>query len=559
MKRKRRYKKVILILMTLAAAVLFLVLNSDLGRRRNETGLQEDKSIYTRDNKIYDVYISVFPTENEEGEVIDLSAFSLHTSGNKDYNPVLDCNIQILNEGETPEGGEDIDSKNATIRVRGSSSRGAEFKSYKVKLEKNAEPFFGQTNLNINKHFFERTKIATKLQTDLLADIYHMFSYRTYFMRVWIRDTSLPENMQKFQYQGLYTEIEQPNKTYLQARGLGENAVMYKAHNFAFGFSDVLRDVEDPAYDKDAFETVLGIQAGNSHKRLLEMLAAVNDMSLDFEDVFETYFDEENYLTWMAFNLLMGNEDAVNQNYLFFNNGISGKWYFIPWDFDGALYFDQYVDTQEHRLSLKGLQGLNASVLHRRYLQMEGSVEKLQNKMKELLVQSVTKEKVVELTASYKTVLDKTLSIPPDDGLTDMPLKELDTYLDHLYEGMVNCYELYGENIVYPTPMWVARPKKQEDGSLKFVWDPSFSYQGLPITYKIEVLDDTRNEVIVEQENITDASWVLQGGLDPGKYFLRVSATDSEGHEQASLEYVTVQSEGGRTVDIHGLLEFVIE
>ena len=60
MKRKRRYKKVILILMTLAAAVLFLVLNSDLGRRRNETGLQEDKSIYTRDNKIYDVYIRLF-------------------------------------------------------------------------------------------------------------------------------------------------------------------------------------------------------------------------------------------------------------------------------------------------------------------------------------------------------------------------------------------------------------------------------------------------------------------------------------------------------------------
>ena len=54
MKRKRIYKNIILILMTLAAAVLFLVLNSDLGRRRNETGLQEDKSIYTRDNKISD-------------------------------------------------------------------------------------------------------------------------------------------------------------------------------------------------------------------------------------------------------------------------------------------------------------------------------------------------------------------------------------------------------------------------------------------------------------------------------------------------------------------------
>ena len=94
---------------------------------------------------------------------------------------------------------------------------------------------------------------------------------------------------------------------------------------------------------------------------------------------------------------------------------------------------------------------------------------------------------------------------------------------------------------------------------MKFAWDPSFSYQGLPITYKIEVLDDTGKNAVVVQENITDTSWILPEGLDPGKYFLRVSATDSEGHEQISLEYSAVQSEDGRAVNVHGLLAFVIE
>ena len=70
MKRDRIYKNIILISMTLAAAMLFLVLYFDLERRREAKGLTEDKDIYMQDNNIYDVYISVFPTENDEGEVL---------------------------------------------------------------------------------------------------------------------------------------------------------------------------------------------------------------------------------------------------------------------------------------------------------------------------------------------------------------------------------------------------------------------------------------------------------------------------------------------------------
>lgn len=97
-----------------------------------------------------------------------------------------------------------------------------------MKLENNTEPFFGQTNLNINKHTQDSYKIATKLQTDLLADMDDIFSYRTYFMRVWIKDVSLPEEEQEFQYHGLYTEVEQPNEDYLRARGFGKKQLCIK-------------------------------------------------------------------------------------------------------------------------------------------------------------------------------------------------------------------------------------------------------------------------------------------------------------------------------------------
>ena len=65
MKRDRIYKNIILISMTLAAAMLFLVLYFDLERRREAKGLTEDKDIYMKDNNIYYVYISVYQTEND--------------------------------------------------------------------------------------------------------------------------------------------------------------------------------------------------------------------------------------------------------------------------------------------------------------------------------------------------------------------------------------------------------------------------------------------------------------------------------------------------------------
>lgn len=166
----------------------------------NGVPIKEDKSIYPKEpnTTIHDVYISVFPTKTPEGEIIDFAAFGKHTSRDHNYNPELNCNVQILNEGQNLDPLSSIDSKNASIRVRGNSSRGDTYKSYKVTLDDEAESFFGQRNLNINKHSEDITKIATKLQTDILVSVDNIVSYRTYFMRVWIRDTSVPKDKQEF-------------------------------------------------------------------------------------------------------------------------------------------------------------------------------------------------------------------------------------------------------------------------------------------------------------------------------------------------------------------------
>lgn len=524
------------------------------GSAANGIGLHEDKGIYEQDSDIYDVYISVFPTKNDEGEMIDLSAFALHSARDHSYNPVLNCNVQILSEGQKPDPLLDLDHKNATIRVRGNSSRGATYKSYKVKLEEEAGTFLGQKNLNINKHAGDVSKISTKLQTDLLAHMDDIASYRTYYMRLWIRDASLPEEEQEFVYYGLYTEIEQPNKTYLETRGLSSNAVMYKASDFSFALNDALRNVDDPAYSEEEFETVLSIREGSDHEKLLAMLADVNDTTRDFGEIFETYFDEDNYLTWLAFNLLMGNEDIINHNYIIYSPENALSWYFIPWDFDGALRFGEYRSSFSQPDSLRGIQTLNTGILHRRYFRLEGSVEKLDDKMQELLDTVITQERVDGLVDSYKPVLEKTMPLYPDIDLLDMSPAELIPYIDGMYDGILDNYEAFRRALEYPAPMFVSMPEVRSDGTIRFAWDASYSYQGRPVTYNVRVYEDPRmQDLVFEQTGIEQTEYISGQSLPEGTYYLKVTAVDSQGNEQFSLEHVD-----GDNLFVFGLLEFEI-
>lgn len=527
----------------------------------NDTPLMENKDIYELNNNIYDVYISVFPTKDTSGEILDFSAFDKHQSRDHSYNPTLNCNIQILEEGEKLDPLMALDQKNATIRVRGNSSRGDKYKSYKVKLEEEAETFFGQTSLNINKHSEDVTKIATKLETDLLVKMDDIASFRTYFMRVWIRDCSLPREEQEFKYYGLYTEIEQPNKKYLEARNLSDNAVMYKARDFSFAMSSALKNVDDPTYSLEEFETVLSVLEADDHSKLLEMLEAVNDMTTDFEQVFHRYFNEDNYLTWLAFNLLMGNNDIINHNFIIYSPNNSETWYFIPWDFDGTLRFGEYESSlMKLPTSLRGVQKLNQSVLHRRYLRLEGSIEKIEQKMQELLNTVITRENVSTLVDSYKPILEKTVVLQPDLELLEMSPSELPVYLDSLYDGILSNYQVFMDSMQYPSPMYVSMPTVNDQEGIDFSWDVSYSYQGRPVTYNMQIYTDyMMQNLVFEQRELATNSFTLDSGLQPGTYYLKVTSVDSAGNEQLSMERFETMLTEVKGYNVNGLLEFVVQ
>lgn len=527
----------------------------------NGTPYQENKDLYDCDPSLYDVYISVFPTPNENGEMLDYSAFSKHKALDHSYNPMLNCNIQILEEGEQPDMLTSLDSKNATIRVRGNSSRGAAIKNYKIKLDDEAGSFMGQTTLNINKHVKDRLKLTTKFQTDILSEVAGLGSFQTYFMRVWIRDASRPEDEQEFEYQGLFTEIEQPNKAYLEKRGLSTRGTLYKAEDFAFLPYEELRNTDDPAYDSEAFESRLSIcEGGEDHSAILAATEAVNDMSLNFEEVLDLYFSEDNLLTWLAFNLLMKNEDILNHNFLLYNNGYSDTIYFIPWDLDAAMRYTDSDNPETRPVSQQSIQKLNQSILIRRYLRLDGSIDKIRQKMEELLEGPLSAEKVTARVDSYRPVLEKTLGKEPDQALMFYEPGEYWKKLEDLPSYIQKEKDLLEEAILYPVPNFVAAPVLNGDSYLELAWDPSYSYQQLPVTYDVSIYSDyEKKNLLYEKKGLTETTHITEKEFEPGTYFLLVKSIDSEGHEQISMEHYEFRTTEGLTIYQPGLLQFTVE
>ena len=203
---------------------------------------------------------------------------------------------------------------NATVQIRGqTSSRNAQ-KNYKIKLIDNSDSWNGQRTIALNKHMGEGLRFRNKLAYDLMTEIPQIMSLRTQFVHLYVRDLT-GDNPDEFVDYGLYTQVEQLNKTALRTHGLDKNGYLYKVNACEFYEYHALRLVSDPAYDEASFSAILETKGRADHTKLLEMLHAVNDYTISNDELLERYFDRENIAYWMAFMILTGNVDTQNRNF----------------------------------------------------------------------------------------------------------------------------------------------------------------------------------------------------------------------------------------------------
>lgn len=442
---------------------------------------------------------------------------------------------------------------NCTVQIRGATSTRSPQKSYKIEVNKNEGYWREQRTIALNKHVYDSVRFRNKLSYDLLKTVPGAFSLRTQFVRLYVKDLTDGNTNAAFQDYGLYTQVEQVNKTYLRNHGLDEFGQLYKATMFEFLDYDAIKLKDDPAYDKKAFEEILEIKGNDDHSKLIAMLKDLNNYSISIEEILQKYFDEENYFTWLAFQMLTGNTDTTSQNFYLYSPHNGNKWYFISWDNDDAWGYEEeiaYNGVPDGYHYTRGVSNYWGSTLHQRVLKSESCRKKLDGKVNEIRSQ-LTKERIGEMVNSYSAVTGRFLSSAPDAIYAPQNMTEYNKILKMIPNEIDHNYEMYKTSLESPMPFYISEPTFSNDKTV-FRWDPSYDFDNEEVTYKFELSKEyTFTTHISSQDNLRVAQAFTEK-LAPGQYFIRLTSKNKSGMTQTALETY----EGTDGVKRYGVIGF---
>lgn len=488
-----------------------------LAQSRN---LVDRAGVYAQDNlDVLEVRVTVF--EEPGGPTLqDVENDLDYRDANK---PVVKVLFQEGAYGQGPA------RPNATLGMRGHSTRLSEQKSYRIRLDKDGESWRGQRVINLNKHPYDLTRVRNKLSFDYFKLIPNMTSLRTQFVHLFINGKDY----------GLYTQIEEPNKQFLISHGLDAEGWLYKAESFEFRrYPGVLRDFKDPKYDESAFSRVLQIDGRKDHTKLLAMLDDVNNDAIPIDTVIQQHFNRENYLTWLATNILMGNLDTNSQNFYLYSPTDSDAWYFLPWDYDGAWGFYEEPDQvgiAQPRWS-QGLSNWWAVPLHRRFVSDPENLRDLIQRVEELRRDIITPVRTGKLLDGYHGIAEEYSGKEPDQeflplaGSEQQWKSEFNGEFQRLPKVIDQNLEAFRAGLGRPMPFFLGEPVLGPGGWV-FRWDPAVDLQGDGVTYDFQVSKSPlfrASDIIVERSKLVSADLTIAERLAPGAYWWRVTARDSK-------------------------------
>lgn len=431
---------------------------------------------------------------------------------------------------------------NCTVQIRGQTSSRLAQKNYKISVKDNKGEWNGQTTIALNKHQSDGLRFRNKMAYDLMAGIDEMMGLRTTFVHLYVKDLT-QGGTEEFVDYGLYTQVEQLNKTALKAHGLDRNGHLYKINFFEFlRYEDIIVMADDPSYDQKAFEELIEIKGDSDHSKLIEMLEAVNDYSIPFEDVLDQYFDVENLAYWMAFHILMGNVDTQSRNVYIYSPLNSDKWYFYSWDNDAMLKRGEYVLNGRTDASSweQGVSNYWGNVLFQRALKTEVYRDALDAAVEDLMLY-LSPERINSMVEQYSEIVKPYVYSMPDINYARLTEADYDMIAGSLSDEIQSNYQRYYESYEKPMPFFVA-PPEQVDDEFIYRWDVSYDFDAETITYTFEVARDyTFTDVLMREDNLLIPE--VRGDVLPeGQYFIRVIATNTSGEQQHSFDYYVIES-----------------
>lgn len=500
----------------------------------NNLRLSENKSVYTGDipNETVGLYLTVKPGKDKAGRLV-YTFDMLNGYGGTGDEPEVDVIAQEGQEGTGPLVGLfgfDESIPNGALTLRGNVERMAQ-RSYKIKLYNRAGLWRGQKTINLNKHLNDLSRMKSKLFYDFIAKLPDIAGFRTQFVHVYIKDTTKEQPDRGYQDYGLFTHIENPNKDYLRSRGFDIEGNLYKAENFNFERQpDIIKDEADPSYDKKKMEKLIIHQEGTGNSKLIKMLDELGDKSRNINDIVSRHFNRDNLLTYIAVNLILGNINAVNSNYILYNAKNAMTWYFIPWGGDDIL--SSGIGTKKNMPpdSLYGAYLFSDNLLFQRFFSDKNNLADLEKKVDEIS-QTVNAGNTSAMVNSYKNVIYNSVYKLPDLAGLPKSADLVDDYIDSLPKIVEENKVKFKKSIKLPLPA-LMHDIKEEGSNLILSWLPSQAADGKGIKYNVDIATDLNfTNLVFTQKDITQTT-ATTPKPQPGAYYWRVISVDSAGNTQ---------------------------
>ena len=531
----------------------------------NKAGLKDDPTLYSAYDPTDPVcfYITVRKGSKADGTdhtFEEVNSF-VNLQGMTGVKKIMASALFQVGDERGPLPGEvgyGATEANATINARGRTSTDYPQRSYRINLLDKAGLWRGQRAIVLNKHPGDATRLRNTLFFELLQDVPGMVSLRTQFVHVYVKDETSEAAPDEFVDFGLFTQVELPNDRYLRNHGLSRGGDLYKANMCElFRYPDKLRSTDDPAFDESVFEEILEPKSNSDHKKLLEMLDAVNDYTIPIEDTIDRYFDLNNLTSYLAFNMLMANPDSNAQNYFLYSPVNSNTWYYLCWDGDGSMSYyedDLLGNAWAEAAWERGISDYWGVVLFNRMLKVDRFREALTNKV-EALHKIITPQRITSMIRRYRSVVDPFTHRMPDQIHMHIQADQLELVYQNTPYDTDRSYQYYLESIKKPMPFYLSNATTRGE-DLILEWDASYDFGSEFILYDVQVATDWTfdpSTVVWESRGQLSSAASLKV-LPAGMYYWRVVATNEGGYTQQAFDQVMTSSgahAGMRAFTVH--------
>jgi spore coat protein H len=228
--------------------------------------------------------------------------------------------------------------ENVGLRLRGNTSLNAQKKSFKISFNE-FEPgreYQGVKKLNLRGQHNDPTMVREKLFYEVWENA-GMTERRAAFVRLFINS----------EYRGLYTNIEELDKTWLGRVFEEDDGNLYKctypADLVYHGpvqsvYKNILNNPSERAYDLKTNELE------DDYTHLIELMAALDKpVDANFPGQIQQILNVESVLKSFAIDVATGNWDDYfynKNNYYLYDNPATGKFDFVTYDTDNTFGVD---------------------------------------------------------------------------------------------------------------------------------------------------------------------------------------------------------------------------